>query len=113
MANSQRYAEILRQVFQGIASQQRDGKGLKVRSICDEVSGQFLIVATGWDRSAERLAWHDAIMVDVLLRDGKVIFIENDIEKLLEELVEAGIAEEDITSIEESEDFEKLEQLVA
>jgi hypothetical protein len=99
-------------VFQRIASQQGHAKGLRVRSICDEVSGQFLIVATGWDRSAERVVWHNSIMVDVFIRDGKVVFIENDVEKLLEELVEAGIAEKDITSIEESEDFEKLEKLV-
>jgi XisI protein len=107
MNNSRRYAEILRQVFQRIASQQGHAKGLRVRSICDEVSGQFLIVATGWDRSAERVAWHDSIMVDVFIRDDKVVFIENDIEKMLEDLIEAGIAEADIVSIEELEDLER------
>jgi XisI protein len=79
MNNSRRYAEILRQVFQRIASQHGHAKGLRVRSICDEVSGQFLIVATGWDRSADRVAWHDSIMVDVFIRDGKVVFIENEV----------------------------------
>jgi hypothetical protein len=110
MANPKRYAEILRQVFQRIASEQGHAKGLRVRSICDEVSGQFLIVATGWDRSAERVVWHDSIMVDVFIRDGKVVFIENDIEKMLEDLVEAGIPEVDIVSIE---DLEELERSVA
>ena len=101
MENSGRYAEILTQIFRKIAIQQQTLRSLKIRSICDGDAGQFLIVATGWDRSAGKLAWHDAILVDVWLQDGKVVVVENNMEYLLEELIEAGVPEIDIVDVEE------------
>jgi XisI protein len=103
MENSGRYAEVLTQVFRKLAGQQQERRSLKVRSICDEEAGQFLVVATGWAREAGQLAWHDAILIDVWLQDGKVVVVENNMEDLLEELVEAGIAEGDVVDVEEVE----------
>lgn len=107
MENSRRYAELLTQVFRNIAMRQPNPRQLKMRSICDVQAGQFLVVATGWERSEGRLAWHDAILVDVWLQDGKVVVVENNTDYLLEELVEAGIAEADVLDLDEVDEVER------
>jgi XisI protein len=107
MDNSRQYAEILTQMFRAMAIQHCNPRSLKIRSICDGEAGQFLLVATGWERSEGKLAWHDYIMVDAWLQDGKVVVVESNMEDLLEELIDAGIAEADIVSIEELEDLER------
>jgi hypothetical protein len=45
------------------------------------------------------LAWHDEILVDAWLQDGKVVVVENNTDYLLEELVDAGIAEGDVIDV--------------
>ncbi|BAU15983.1 hypothetical protein LEP3755_65500 (plasmid) [Leptolyngbya sp. NIES-3755] len=110
MDHSQRYAELLMELFRTIAMQQSNPHRLRIRSICDLDAGQFLVVATGWERSTGKLTWHDAILVDVWLQDGKVVVVESNLENLLEDLIAVGIAPTDIVSIE---DLEELQQSVA
>jgi hypothetical protein len=106
MENTQRYTALLTQVFRHLAAQQRNSCSLNIRSVCDEEAGQFLLLLTGWERSAEKLAWHDSILVDIWLHDGKVVVIENNVEDMLEELLDAGIAAADIADWEEVEVLE-------
>lgn len=110
MDNSQRYTELLTGVLRATALREPNPRGLRVRSICDKEAGQFLIVMTGWARSEGKLAWHDYILVDVWLQDGRVVVVENNVEDFLEDLIAAGIAAEHIVSIEE---LEEIEQSVA
>ncbi len=107
MDNSQRYAELLTEVFRTVATQHPNPRCLKIRSVCDIEAGQFLIVATGWERSAGKLAWHDYILVDVWLQDGKVVVVESNVENFLEDLIAGGVVAEDIVSIEELEEMER------
>lgn len=107
MDHSQHYAELLMKLFRTIAMQQSNPHSLKIRSICDLEAGQFLVVATGWERSNGRLAWHDAILVDVWLQDGKVVVVESNMESLLEDLIAVGIAPTDIVSVEDLEDLQR------
>lgn len=107
MDNSQRYAEFLTKVFRTVAMQHPNPRCLKIRSVCDVEAGQFLVVATGWERSAGKLAWHDYILVDVWLQAEKVVVVESNVEDLLEDLIASGIAAEDIISIEELEEMER------
>lgn len=106
MADAQRYAELLMQVFRRIATEQGSNKNLRVRSVCDVEAGQFLVVATGWVREAGKLIWQDAILVDAWLQDGMVVVVENNMESLLEVLVEVGIAREDVVDVDEVEALE-------
>jgi XisI protein len=103
MDNSRRHAELLTQVLRQIAGDQTRLGDLKVRSVCDAEAGQFLIIATGWEKDI----WQDVILFHAWLKGGKVIVEENNFEKMLEDLLEAGIAEADIISIEELEDLER------
>lgn len=97
MDNSRRYAELLTQVLRRIAHDRANLGGMKVRSVCDVEAGQFLIIATGWEQES----WRDVILFHAWLRDGKIVVEENNFEKMLEDLLEVGIAEEDILDTEE------------
>jgi len=97
MDNSQRYAELLTQVLRRVACDRANLGSLKVRSVCDVEAGQFLVIATGWEKES----WQDVILFHAWLKDGKVVVEENNFEKMLEELLEAGIAEADILDAEE------------
>ena len=97
MDNSQRYAELLTQVLRRVAGDRANLGSLKVRSVCDVEAGQFLVIATGWEKES----WQDVILFHAWLKDGKVVVEENNFEKMLEELLEAGIAEVDILDAEE------------
>ena len=107
MDNSQRYAELLTGVLQAAALREPNPQGLRIRSVCDREAGQFLIVVTGWARSEGKLAWHDYILVDVWLQGERVVVVENNVEDFLEDLIAAGIAAEQIVSIEELEEIER------
>ena len=97
MDNSGRYAELLMQVLRKVSIGHTGFGTLKVRSVCDVDAGQFLIIATGW----EGPSWQDVILFHAWLKDGKVVVEENNFEKMLEDLLEVGIAEEDIVDAEE------------
>lgn len=107
MDNSQQYAELLTKIFRTAATQHPNPHSLKIRSICDLEVGQFLLVATGWERSEGKLAWHDYILIDVWLEGERVVVVENNVEDFLEDLIAAGIAAENIVSIEELEEIER------
>jgi hypothetical protein len=106
MDNSRRYAELLTQVLRQVANRQANLRGLKVQSVCDVEAGQFLIIATGWEGET----WRNLMLFHARLQDGKIIVEDNNFEKMLEDLVEAGIPEVDIVSIE---DLEEMTQSVA
>ncbi|MCY7282462.1 MAG: XisI protein [Cyanobacteria bacterium CAN_BIN43] len=103
MDNSQRYAELLTQALRRVVRDRANVGRLKVRSVCDVEAGQFLIIATGWEMDS----WRDVILFHAWLKDGKVVVEENNFEKMLEELLEVGIAESDIVDAEELEEMER------
>jgi len=58
MDKSLAYPEILTQVLREAASVQPSLDKISVRSVCDRESGQFLIIATGWTKTA----WRNTIL---------------------------------------------------
>lgn len=103
MDHSHRYAELLTQALRRIACDRANMGSLKVRSVCDVDAGQFLIIATGWEKES----WQDVILFHAWLKDGKVIVEENNFEKMLDDLLEVGIAEADILDAEEVAELEQ------
>lgn len=103
MDNLQRHAELLTQVLRRVACERANVGRLKVRSVCDVEAGQFLIIATGWEKES----WRDEILFHAWLKDGKVIVEENNFEKMLEDLLSVGIAESDIVDAEELAESER------
>ncbi len=72
--------------------------GPPIVSVCDQETGQFLLVAVGW-QNGQNARHVDSILFHAQLLDRKVI-IETDKteEGLTPALIEAGIPEEDIIS---------------
>ncbi|HEX5080565.1 MAG TPA: element excision factor XisI family protein [Blastocatellia bacterium] len=89
------YAEILTRVVRAEGKYQPK-HGPAIVSVCDQETGQFMLVAVGWQNGRH----FDSILFHAQLVDG-VVTIETDMteEGLKPLLIEAGIREEDIQSI--------------
>ncbi|MDD1416359.1 XisI protein [Dolichospermum sp. ST_con] len=95
MDNSLRYSEILTQVLRRSASVQPRLQPISIRAVCDIESGQFLIIATGWEKNI----WMNTILFHAQLANGKVVIEDDNFEEgLTEVLITAGIAPEDIVT---------------
>lgn len=92
MDSTMTYAEILTKVMRDEERFQPSFVPVKIVPVCDPVSGQFLLVAFGWE-GRRRV---DNILFHARLEDGHVI-IERDMteEGLKPLLIEAGIRPED------------------
>jgi hypothetical protein len=95
MDNSLTYAEILTQVLRKASIAQPRLQAIQIRAVCDAESGQFLIIATGWEKNI----WLNTILFHARLVDGKVVIEDDNFEEgLTEALITAGIAAEDIVT---------------
>ena len=95
MGTTMSYADILTKVMRDEEQFQPSFVPVKIAPVCDPASGQFLLVAVGWE-GRRRV---DSILFHAQLIDRQVI-IERDMaeEGLKQALIEAGIREEDILS---------------
>jgi len=97
MDQTMSYANILTQVLREESKVQPKHGPAKLVSVCDPATGQFLLVAVGWENK-ERV---DCIIFHAQLFDGTVVIeIDNIEEGLTSALIEAGIREGDIISWE-------------
>ncbi|KYC43760.1 XisI protein [Scytonema hofmannii PCC 7110] len=95
MDNSLTYAKILTQVLRKASTAQPRLQNIQLRSVCDAESGQFLIIATGWDKNT----WLNTILFHARLVNSKVVIEDDNFEEgLTEALIAAGIAAEDIVT---------------
>jgi XisI protein len=95
MDKSLKYAEILTQVLRKAAAAQPRLQAIQIRAVCDTESGQFLIIATGWEKSV----WMNTILFHARLIDGTVVIEDDNFEEgLTAALITAGIAANDIVS---------------
>ena len=98
MVDSQRYAAVVTQVLRRAAVDQPRLQSLRISAVCDAIAGQFLMIATGWEKGN----WLNTILFHARLQDGKVIIEEDNVEAGLSgELIAAGILPEDLLSSEE------------
>ena len=89
------YPEILTQVLRKASAAQPRLQTIQISAVCDTESGQFLIIATGW----EKTIWLNTILFHARLVDGKVVIEDDNFEEgLTEALITAGIAAEDIVT---------------
>ena len=96
------YADILTKVMRAEEQFQPSFVPVKIVPVCDPASGQFLLVAVGWE-GRRRV---DSILFHAQLLDGRVVIeTDNTEEGLKPILIEAGIRAEDFLP-----DKERLEQ---
>jgi hypothetical protein len=93
MAQTMNYADIITQVVREEANSYPPDRPIKIASICDRETGEFLLIEFG--RENKRRV--DSIIFHARLVDGKVIIETDNIEEGLKlPMIEAGIPREDI-----------------
>lgn len=97
MDNSLSYADIIENTLQEATKDQPRLQSIRIYPVCDRASGNFLILATGWDKQS----WLDTILFHAYLIDREVTIEEDNFEEgLTSMLISAGIDAKDIhTSI--------------
>ncbi len=109
MDTTMSYADILTKVMRDEERFQPSFVRVKIVPVCDLTSGQFLLVAVGWEgrRRVDNILFHAQLI------DGQVI-IERDMteEGLKPALIEAGIREEDFLS-DRDHNYAEAEQIAA
>ena len=109
MDTTMSYADILTKVMRDEEQFQPSFVPVKIVPVCDPTSGQFLLVAVGWEgrRRVDNILFHAQLI------DGHVIIeTDNTEEGLKPLLIEAGIRAEDFLPIKDY-DQSKAEKLAA
>lgn len=89
------YADILTRVLREESKAQPRLQPIRIASICDRETGQYLLTATGWENKLRM----DTILFHARLVGGKVVIETDNIEEGLKlTLIEEGIAEVDIVT---------------
>jgi hypothetical protein len=100
MDNSLNYAEIIRKTVNAATVDRPSIQAIKLYPICDIESGNFVILATGFDKQK----WIDNVIFHARLikkdnYDPQIIIEEDNFEEgLVDILIEAGIKKEDIVT---------------
>ena len=86
--NSLSYADIIENTLKEATKDQPRIQSIRLYPVCDRDSGNFLIMATGWDKKS----WINTILFHAYLVDEKVTIEEDNFEEgLTSLLIEAGI----------------------
>jgi hypothetical protein len=94
MDNSLDYAHLIQRTLVAAAEHQPSLQDIRVYPVCDRDSGQFLVMATGWDKQK----WIDSILFHARLVDNKVIIEEDNFEEgLTLALIASGIEAQNIS----------------
>jgi len=108
MDNSLNYTDILKKVVQEATVDQPRIQPIKLYPVCDPESGNFVIVATGYDRKrrVNFVVFH-ARLINKDNSDRQIIIEEDNFEEgLIDALIAAGIKKEDIiTSWQQANNF--------
>ena len=100
MDNTISYAEILKRTVNDATIHQPRLQAIKLYPVCDLESGQFVVLATGFDKKS----WMDFVLFHARLiekdnSDRQVIIEEDNFEEgLVNTLIEAGIKKEHIVT---------------
>jgi hypothetical protein len=97
MDNSLSYADIIENTLKEATKNQPRLQAIRLYPVCDRDSGNFLILATGWDKQA----WINTILFHAHLVDDDVTIEEDNFEEgLTSLLIDTGIDAKNIhTSI--------------
>ncbi|MGH9837431.1 MAG: element excision factor XisI family protein [Blastocatellia bacterium] len=104
------YKRICRQIVERHAAMLGEPASVESLAVCDHESGNYLLMDIGW-YPKERAHY---VTVHLRIKDGKVWVEYDGIEYgIAQDLIEAGIPEEDIAWPSDERDHKKLAELVA
>ena len=82
------YADILKKTVQEAVINQPRLQAIKLYPVCDTESGQFLVLATGWDKQR----WIDTILFHARLVEQQIVIEEDNFEEsLTQTLIASGV----------------------
>jgi XisI protein len=88
MDNSLSYADIIESTLKEATKDQPRIQSIRLYPVCDRNSGNFLIMATGWDKKN----WINTILFHAYLVDDNITVEEDNFEEgLTSLLIEGGI----------------------
>jgi hypothetical protein len=95
MDNSLSYADIIEQTLKEATKDQPRIQSIRLYPVCDRDSGNFLILATGWDKKD----WINTILFHAHLIEKDITIEEDNFEEgLTSMLIDAGIDAKNIHS---------------
>ena len=100
MDNSLNYAEIIKKTVNAATIDQPSIQAIKLYPVCDVESGNFVVLATGFDKQQ----WMDNVIFHARLiekdnSNSQIIIEEDNFEEgLVDTLFKAGIKKEDIVT---------------
>jgi hypothetical protein len=100
MDNSLNYAEIIKKIVNSATIDQPSIQAIKLYPVCDLESGNFVVLATGFDNQK----WIDNVIFHARLIEkdngaSQIIIEEDNFEEgLVDTLIEAGVKKEDIVT---------------
>lgn len=94
MDKIEKYRKVLQDIILNYAKYKPSHGQIESVAVCDTVRDEYLLLAVGWDRPGRV---HD-IIVHARIKNGKVVIEWDGIESgVTQDMLDAGIAEEDIT----------------
>ena len=100
MDNSLNYAEIIKKIVNSATIDQPSIQAIKLYPVCDLESGNFVVLATGFDNQKwiDNVIFH-ARLIEKENSNSQIIIEEDNFEEgLIDTLIEAGIKKEDIVT---------------
>ena len=100
MDNSLNYAEIIKKIVNSATIDQPSIQAIKLYPVCDLESGNFVVLATGFDNQKwiNNVIFH-ARLIEKENSNSQIIIEEDNFEEgLIDTLIEAGIKKEDIVT---------------
>ena len=106
-----KYREILQSIVNRHAKFQPANGNIQIHAVCDAENGDYMVVDSGWNEKGRRI--YD-VVIHFRLQGGKVsVERDNTDAEVVRELIEDGIAKDDITLAYNAVPFQKLDSLIA
>lgn len=106
-----KYREVLQSVVNRHAKFQPANGNIKTHAVCDTQNDDYMVVDSGWNEKGRRI--YDVVIHFRLQDDQVMVERDNTDAEVVRELIEDGIAKDDITLAYNAVPFQKLDELIA
>ena len=111
MDRIENYRRILQRVVKRHAQFQPANGDIQTHAVCDRETDEFMVIDSGWNEKGRRI--YDVVL-HFRLQDG-IVHVERDNTdaEIVRELLDSGIAKDDIILAYNALPFQKLEDFIA
>ena len=111
MDRIENYRQILEKVVKRHAQFQPANGNIQTHAVCDRETDEYMVIDSGWNEKGRRI--YDVVL-HFRLQDG-IVHVERDNTdaEVVRELLDSGIAKDDLILAYNALPFQKLEDLIA